>query len=120
MVLVVYPDTTLTDWCITSPRAHRLRLKTLTNSQLLSQFVVLRLSCPRFFFVDRVQEKPDADIKSFASETMRALRVFGLFLEMVVTSMGLLPRVVDAETLEKSRAYVRLDKRELHALSHRV
>ena len=28
--------------------------------------------------------------------------------------------VVDAETLQKSRAYVRLDKRELHALSHRV
>jgi hypothetical protein len=30
-----------------SSDAHRLRLKTLTNSQLLSQFVVLRLSCPR-------------------------------------------------------------------------
>ena len=27
---------------------------------------------------------------------------------------------VDAKAFEKSRAYVRLDKRELHALSHRV
>ena len=48
------------------------------------------------FFKDRVQEKPDADIKSFASETMTALRVFGLFVEMVITSMGLLTREVAA------------------------
>ena len=34
---------------------------------------------PKTFFKDRVQEKNDADIKSFASETMTALRVFGLF-----------------------------------------
>ena len=47
---------------------------------------------PKTFFQDRVQEKPDADIKSFASETMTAIRVFGLFLEMVVKSMGLLVR----------------------------
>jgi hypothetical protein len=51
---------------------------------------------PKTFFQDRVQEKPDADIKSFAAETMTALRVFGLFLELVVTSMGLLPAEVAA------------------------
>ena len=55
---------------------------------------------PKTFFKDRVQEKPDADIKSFASETMTTLRVFGLFLEMVITSMGLLtPEVATFQLL---------------------
>ena len=38
----------------------------------------------------------------------------------VWASAGKVVVVVDAKAFEKSRAYVRLDKRDLHALSHRV
>ena len=37
----------------------------------------------------------------------------------IIKIVSMMKKVVDTKAFEKSRAYVRLDKRELHALSHR-